>query len=52
MNSVQKPQVWFNWDRGQPQSNPREVFAAIHANGRWHDYLPDKLHLCIEWGDE
>lgn len=52
MNAVQKPQTWFNWDRGQPQSGPREVFAAIHANGRWHDYQPDKLYLCIEWGDE
>jgi hypothetical protein len=52
MNALEKPQTYFNWDRGQPQATRREVFAAIHPNGRWHDHLPEKLYFCVEWGME
>jgi hypothetical protein len=47
-----RPQNYFRWDRGQPSSAAKERFAAIHTSGRWHDYLEDRLFLCIEWGRE
>lgn len=47
-----RPQNYFRWDRGQPSSGSNERFAAILRNGRWHDYLEDRLFLCIEWGRE
>ncbi len=45
-------QEYFNWDRGQPSSAGGERFAAIHPDGRWHDYRSDALYFCIEWGKE
>ena len=47
-----KRQEYFNWDRGQPSSASGERFAAIHPDGRWHDYRSDTLYFCIEWGKE
>ena len=47
-----RPQAYFRWDRGQPSRAKDERFAAIHASGAWHDYLPDRLFVCIEWGKE
>ncbi|HXT57545.1 MAG TPA: C-type lectin domain-containing protein, partial [Pirellulales bacterium] len=47
-----RPQDYFRWDRGQPSSSGGERFAAILRNGRWHDYVEDRLFLCIEWGKE
>lgn len=47
-----RPQEYFRWDRGQPSRSKDERFAAIHAGGAWHDYLPDRLFVCIEWGKE
>ena len=47
-----RPQEYFHWDRGQPSRSKDERFAAIHAGGGWHDYLPDRLFVCIEWGKE
>lgn len=52
MNSQRSRQEYFNWDRGQPSSGPAERFAAIHMNGRWHDYNRDALYFCVEWGKE
>ena len=47
-----RPQEYFRWDRGQPSRSKDERFAAIHPGGGWHDYLPDRLFVCIEWGKE
>jgi hypothetical protein len=54
MNSAGMVQGYFNWDRenGQPSSTRNEIYAAIHRNGVWHDYLRDTLYYCIEWGKE
>lgn len=52
INAAQRRQEYFNWDSGQPSSGAKERFAAIHANGVWHDYLPDSLYYCIEWNME
>ncbi|HEX7449917.1 MAG TPA: lectin-like protein [Pirellulales bacterium] len=52
LNSTGREQQYFNWDRGQPSSGRKEVFAAVRRNGVWHDYLDDKLFYCIEWGKE
>lgn len=52
LNSTGRQQQYFNWDRGQPSSGRKEVFAAVHRTGLWHDYLDDKLFYCIEWGRE
>ena len=51
-NALGNRQSFFNWDNGQPSNGQEEVFAAIHKDGRWHDYLSDKLYFCIEWGTE
>lgn len=52
MNSAGGFQQYFNWDLGQPSSGRGEIYAAIHPNGVWHDYLRDSLFYCIEWGKE
>ena len=52
MNSAGFIQGYFNWDRGQPSSAQNEIYAAIHFNGVWHDFLRDTLLYCIEWGNE
>jgi hypothetical protein len=54
MNSAGIGQGYFNWDQdnGQPSSTRNEIYAAIHRNGVWHDYLRDTLYYCIEWGKE
>ena len=52
MNSAGFVQGYYNWDRGQPSSARNEIYAAIHSNGVWHDYLRDTLLYCIEWGNE
>lgn len=49
-NDIGTQQQYFNWDRGQPSSIPNENWAAINKNGKWHDYLPDRLYYAVEWG--
>lgn len=40
---------YSRWAPGQPQGSKGEVYAAVHPDGLWHDYLPAKLGYCIEW---
>ena len=51
-NAIGNRQLFFNWANGQPQNGRGEIYAAIHKDGKWHDYLSDKLLFCIEWGKE
>ncbi len=49
MTPDKRPATFFIWDNGQPQNVPDQVSAAIHANGRWHDWQPEGMPYCIEW---
>jgi len=49
MTSERKPASFLFWENGQPQNTPDQVSAAIHANGKWHDWQPEGMPYCVEW---
>jgi hypothetical protein len=50
MTPARKPATFFVWDNGQPQNIPAEMSAAIHVNGKWHDWPAARsMPYCIEW---
>jgi hypothetical protein len=51
LNGDKTRQQYFNWAAGQPSSAPGENWIAIQRDGRWHDYLKDRLFYAVEWGD-
>lgn len=52
VNSTGKPQRYFNWAAGQPESGPNENILVFHKNEGWHDYLDNETTVCyiaVQW---